>query len=42
VHDLAPGPTLRLLALVNRLLPAPGGIAASAPRGGRTSASVFG
>jgi NAD(P)-dependent dehydrogenase (short-subunit alcohol dehydrogenase family) len=39
VHDLAPGPTLRLLALVNRVLPAPGGIGSHAVRG-RDSASA--
>jgi NAD(P)-dependent dehydrogenase (short-subunit alcohol dehydrogenase family) len=40
VHDLLPGPTLRLLALVNRLLPGPGGIGRRAARG-RDSESAW-
>ena len=40
VHDLLPGATIRLLALVNRLLPGPGGIGRRAVRG-RESESAW-
>jgi short-subunit dehydrogenase len=33
LHDLLPGATIRLLALVNRLLPGPGGVGRRAVRG---------
>lgn len=40
LHDLAPGPTIRLLALVNRLLPGPGGAGQRAVRGRDSTSAV--
>jgi NAD(P)-dependent dehydrogenase (short-subunit alcohol dehydrogenase family) len=40
LHDLAPGPTIRLLALANRLLPPAGGIGRRAARGRDSTSAI--